>query len=112
MPLNQTIKSDARKENADVLKNVESDRVLVIDACLVRLMKARKASMCYDKRDAILTLSLQQMKHSDLVNDCTEQISSRFRPDVSLIKRAIESLIDRDYIKRAEGQRDRLEYVA
>jgi cullin 3 len=46
-------------------------------ACIVRIMKDRK-----------------QMGHNDLISEVAHQLSSRFSPSMSMIKKRIEGLID------------------
>jgi hypothetical protein len=52
------------------------------------------------------------MKHVELIDETIKQLSQRFKPDVKMIKKKIDSLIERDYMKRAEGKRDEYHYVA
>ena len=40
------------------------------------------------------------LKHADLMLQITEQLSKRFMPDPSMIKKRIESLIEREYLER------------
>lgn len=63
---------------------VEVDRSHAIDACLVRIMKARKV-----------------MKHQDLVSDVLVQLLY-FKPDTKTIKKRIESLLEREYLERTD----------
>jgi cullin 3 len=51
--------------------------LLSVQACIVRIMKARK------------TLS-----HNDLVNEVIRQLMTRFTPTPTVIKKRIEGLID------------------
>lgn len=55
---------------------------------MVRIMKARK-----------------RLQHSGLVTECIDQLKSRFPPNAIVIKRRIESLIERDYLARAPDDR-------
>lgn len=48
-----------------------------IQACIVRVMKNRKA-----------------MSHNDLISEVAHQLSTRFQPSMVLIKKRIEGLID------------------
>lgn len=93
--LNLPIKAEVKAESADVLKTVDEDRKYVIQATIVRVMKARK-----------------QMKNQQLIQEVIAQISQRFTPRVPDIKKAIDTLLEKEYIERVEGQRDLFNYVA
>ncbi|CCO26304.1 Cullin-1 Short=CUL-1 [Rhizoctonia solani AG-1 IB] len=93
--LNQPIKAEVKQESSDVLKTVDEDRKYVIQATIVRIMKARKT-----------------MKNQVLIQEVTSQISTRFAPRIPDIKKAIDTLLEKEYIERADGQRDVFNYVA
>lgn len=93
--LNQPIKSEVKAETAEVLKNVDEDRKYVIQATIVRIMKARKT-----------------MKNQPLIAEVTLQLSQRFTPKIPDIKKAIEHLLEKEYIERAEGEKDTFNYLA
>lgn len=74
---------------------------MVIDAAVVRIMKARK-----------------RLEHSNLVAEVFKQLQTRFHPVLSFdaalysylqepidIKRRIENLIEREYLERAPEDR-------
>jgi cullin-4 len=67
----------------------------VLEATIVRIMKARKR----------LTLQL-------LIDAVVTDVSKRFPPDVKEIKKRVESLIEREYLQRDPADRNKLEYVA
>lgn len=93
--LNQPIKAETKAESSDVLKTVDEDRKYVIQATIVRIMKARKT-----------------MKNQSLIQEVISQISQRFAPKIPDIKKAIDTLLEKDYIERVEGTRDTFAYVA
>jgi len=93
--LNLPIKAEAKAESNDVLKTVDEDRKYVIQATIVRIMKARKT-----------------MKNQPLIQEVISQISQRFTPKIPDIKKAIETLLEKEYIERVEGTRDTFNYVA
>ncbi|CAO1622432.1 unnamed protein product [Sympodiomycopsis kandeliae] len=95
MNLNMPIKSEQKTESNDVMKTVDEDRKLLLQATIVRIMKARKT-----------------LKHAQLIQECISQVSSRFQPSVSTIKKAIEALIEKEYLERLEDSRDTLQYLA
>jgi len=71
------------------------DRVLKIEATLVRVMKARGV------------LSLQS-----LTAETTKQLVKWFKPDAKLIKKRIESLMERGFMKRDDEDQTKLHYCA
>ncbi|KAG5648294.1 hypothetical protein DXG03_004866 [Asterophora parasitica] len=93
--LNLPIKAETKAETSDVLKTVDEDRKYVIQATIVRIMKARKT-----------------MKHQSLIQEVISQISQRFAPKIPDIKKAIDTLLEKDYIERVEGTKDTFAYVA
>jgi len=93
--LNLPIKAEVKGETTDVLKAVDEDRKYVIQATIVRIMKARKT-----------------MKNQALIQEVISQISQRFAPKIPDIKKAIETLLEKEYIERVEGSKDTFAYVA
>ncbi|PLB55411.1 Cullin-domain-containing protein [Aspergillus steynii IBT 23096] len=77
---NKVENQDQRK---DTEKRMNDERGASIEAAVVRIMKQRK-----------------QLAHTNLVSEVLSQLSSRFVPDVNMIKKRIESLIDREYLER------------
>jgi len=69
-----------------VVAEVDKDRAHAVDAAVVRVMKARKA-----------------LTHAQLTGEVVPQLARMFKPDVRLIKKRIESLIDREYLQRGEA---------
>jgi len=74
---------------------VEESRRHLIDAAIVRVLKTRKT-----------------MLHNNLIAEVTKQLSARFKPTPTQIKKRVESLIERDYMERDEADRKRYLYVA
>jgi cullin 3 len=74
---------------------VEEDRRHLVEAAIVRIMKARKA-----------------LNHNDLIAEVTKQLSIRFTPPPQFIKKRIESLIEREYLERSEKEHRVYNYVA
>ncbi|KAL9642055.1 hypothetical protein ABK040_004104 [Willaertia magna] len=84
-----------RRETQSTQTAVCADRSCILEACIVRIMKTRK------------TLPFQT-----LVNEVINQVHARFSPDLKQIKKRIESLITRDYLKRDPTNNSILNYVA
>ena len=78
-----------------VPETVEEDRRHLIEAAIVRVMKARR-----------------QLNLNDLVAEVTRQLSHRFTPLPQVIKKRIESLIEREFIERNEEDRRFFNYIA
>lgn len=93
--INQPIKSEVAAESSELVKSAEEDRTFAIQATIVRIMKSRN----------VLT-------HALLVAETITQCSKYFTPKVPAIKKNIDLLIEKEYIKRSEGKRDEYTYVA
>jgi cullin 3 len=52
------------------------------------------------------------LEHNNLISEVTQQLQSRFVPAPAIIKKRIESLIERDYLRRSTTDRKMYEYVA
>jgi cullin 3 len=74
---------------------VEEDRRHLLEAAIVRIMKARKS-----------------LSHNDLVAEVTRQLSGRFVPSPQFVKKRVESLIEREYLERDEHDRRIYRYMA
>ena len=74
---------------------VEEDRRHLVEAAIVRIMKARKS-----------------LNHNELVAEVMKQLSARFQASQVFMKKRIESLIEREYLERSEQDRRIYKYVA
>ncbi|ESP02261.1 hypothetical protein LOTGIDRAFT_207667 [Lottia gigantea] len=76
-------------------QTVDEDRKMYLQAAIVRVMKSRKV-----------------LKHTLLINEVISQSNSRFTPNISMIKKCIETLIDKQYLERTANSTDEYSYVA
>ncbi|KAK2719989.1 cullin-2-like [Artemia franciscana] len=93
VPIAQT--RESQTQETEEAKNVDEDRKNFLQAAIVRIMKSRKS-----------------LKHNALVQEVVTQARSRFAPNVQLIKRAIEGLIEKEYIQRSTNNPDEYNYIA
>ena len=74
--------------------SINEDRSMFLQAAIIRIMKSRKT-----------------MKHNDLVQEVTRQSAGKFQPNISNIKKAIEGLIEKEYLKRNTEMNEVYEYI-
>ena len=86
---------ESEPERNETKRKVDEDRKHEIEACIVRIMKSRK-----------------QLNHNQLVTEVVEQLNKRFQPSPAIIKKRIENLIEREYIKRSDNDRKMYVYLA
>jgi cullin 3 len=85
---------DVRPHSNRRIRAVELTNVLSSQACIVRVMKDRKF-----------------LTHTELVNTVIVQLAGRFLPRPAMVKKAIERLIEKEYLMRDESDRHKLRYV-
>lgn len=84
---------ETKEERTKTVEGVSRDRLYLIDAVLVRIMKARKTIL-----------------HQQLIPQVLEQVKVPAQP--SDVKKRIESLIEREYMERDTKDRNRYNYLA
>ena len=70
-------------------------RQVLVDAAIVRTMKIRR-----------------MLSYQLLVNEVSLQLQNRFQAQPPLVKKRIDALIEQEYIKRDDTDRNVLQYIA
>ncbi|KII86249.1 hypothetical protein PLICRDRAFT_55976 [Plicaturopsis crispa FD-325 SS-3] len=93
--INSIQAKDTAEETKRTQTSVDGDRKHYLDAAIVRIMKARK-----------------EMKHEQLKVATIDAVKGHFVPDVASIKNRIQSLVEQEYLKRDEKDKELYMYVA
>lgn len=88
-------KENKMTEKADVADKVDEDRRHMVEATIVKVMKTRR-----------------KIEHNALIAEAAKILSQKFNPDPVMIKKRIESLIDREYMERDTEDRRFYKYIA
>mmetsp|Transcript_1703 Transcript_1703/g.5934 ORF Transcript_1703/g.5934 Transcript_1703/m.5934 type:complete len:401 (-) Transcript_1703:126-1328(-) len=86
---------ETEPEKQETRQRIEEDRKPQIEAAIVRIMKARRV-----------------LDHNTIVQEVTKQLQARFMPSTVLIKKRIESLIEREFLERDRDDRKLYKYLA
>ncbi|KAG8086869.1 hypothetical protein GUJ93_ZPchr0010g7500 [Zizania palustris] len=86
---------ESEPEKLETRQRVEEDRKPQIEAAIVRIMKSRRV-----------------LDHNSIVTEVTKQLQPRFMPNPVLIKKRIESLIEREFLERDKIDRKLYRYLA
>ncbi|KAG6494940.1 cullin-3B-like [Zingiber officinale] len=86
---------ESEPEKQETRQRVEEDRKPQIEAAIVRIMKSRRV-----------------LDHNTIVTEVTSQLQSRFLPNPVVIKKRIESLIEREFLERDKADRKLYRYLA
>ncbi|KAF2088481.1 Cullin-domain-containing protein [Saccharata proteae CBS 121410] len=78
-------KVEGDQERKETEQKNNDSRAFCIEAAIVRIMKQRKA-----------------LNHQQLIAETVTQLANQFKPDIAMIKKRIESLIEREYLERIE----------
>ncbi len=90
-----TAAKETEVEKQETRQKVDEDRKPQIEAAIVRVMKSRK-----------------EMDHNSLISEVTQQLTSRFLPHPNVIKKRIESLIEREFLERDKDDWRKYKYLA
>ncbi|KAL6658952.1 hypothetical protein ACP70R_002992 [Stipagrostis hirtigluma subsp. patula] len=82
-------------EKLETRQRVEEDRKPQIEAAIVRIMKSRRV-----------------LDHNSIMTEVTKQLQPRFLPNPVVIKKRIESLIEREFLERDKADRKLYRYLA
>ncbi|RAL40877.1 unnamed protein product [Cuscuta campestris] len=86
---------ESEPEKQETRQRVEEDRKPQIEAAIVRIMKSRRV-----------------LDHNNVVAEVTKQLQLRFLPNPVVIKKRIESLIEREFLERDKTDRKLYHYLA
>ncbi|PWZ44518.1 Cullin-3A [Zea mays] len=82
-------------EKLETRQRVVEDRKPQIEAAIVRIMKSRRV-----------------LDHNSIMTEVTKQLQPRFMPNPVVIKKRIESLIEREFLERDKVDRKMYRYLA
>jgi len=88
-------KSAAEAEEHAEAEEVMRDRAFKLEAAIVRIMKSRRV-----------------LDYNTLVKEVFDQVQRWFTPQIPMIKRAVESLLDQEFIRRKGDNMKVFEYIA
>ncbi|XP_058455758.1 cullin-2 isoform X1 [Malaya genurostris] len=90
-----SLQKETPQEIENTINSVDDDRKMYLQATIVRIMKSRKV-----------------LRHNALIQEILAQSKVCFAPNIGMIKKCIESLIDKQYIERTPNSGDEYSYVA
>ncbi|KAJ2549720.1 Cullin-4B [Coemansia sp. RSA 1878] len=91
--ISQIATKEIEKESKELEAHIHLDRMYRVDAALVRIMKARKT-----------------LEHSDLVTELLKQLD--FNVSTTEIKERVDTLFERDYVRRDDSNLSTYHYIA
>lgn len=98
-------KVEGTKERLETEKKNNDSRGFCIEAAVVRIMKYVLPLRCTQAKryTNLICRQRKELPHANLITESISQLSSQFKPDISMIKKRIESLIEREYLERIES---------
>lgn len=93
--ISSALQKETPQEVEHTINSVDEDRKLFLQAAIVRIMKARKV-----------------LKHNALIQEVLSLSKVSFTPNIAMIKKCVESLIDKQYIERTANSGDEYSYMA
>ena len=94
--INKPLREEKVAEVESVHAEVAEERKLILQATIVRIMKTRKV----------------RVLHTALHQEVIDQVKNRFQPDIRMIKKQIDTLIEKEYMKRNDDDPLYFDYVA
>ena len=88
-------KTEQEEETAEVNAQIIEGRKIELNAAIVRILKSRRT-----------------VSHNELIEGLIRQLSNRFQPTVVMMKQRIEDLIEKEYLKRDDNDRNLYHYIA
>lgn len=89
------LQRDAPQDAETTHRSVDEDRKMFLQAAIVRIMKSRKL-----------------LRHNQLIQEVLSQSKVTFAPSIGMIKKCIETLIDKQYIERTANSADEYSYIS
>lgn len=91
--------------------------ILLSQASIVRIMKTRKKIANTTLMGEVgsfmkMSSSISNLFIIKIAFQVLQQLGSRFKPNVNMIKKCIEILMEKDYLKRVDGDKDSYEYIS
>ncbi|KAI0033636.1 Cullin [Vararia minispora EC-137] len=93
--INSIQAKETPEESKRTQQAIEGDRKHLLDAAIVRIMKAKK-----------------QLTYEEIKTQTIEAVRKHFAPDIASIKQRIDSLVEGEYLRRDDDDRTLFYYVA